>query len=191
MKGGGVTFSGGEPLTHPAELTAIAGMCAERGIDVSIESCGMGNYEEFKQALPYIDSAFLDIKHIDSSRHKELTGASNETILRNIAKIAEYGIPITIRTPVIPGINDEAENIAGIAEFLCTIPQIKEYELLPYHQLGVSKYEALGRKYLLRNVEPPSDERMKELTALAGNIFKNEGSGKICFYTKDNKREIT
>lgn len=190
MKGGGVTFSGGEPLMHPEELTAIAQMCAERGIDVGIESCGVGSYEAFKSALPYINSAFMDIKHINSATHKKLTGAGNEVILENIKKIAEYGIPVTIRTPVIPGLNDDEENIGGIAEFLCGIDQIKEYELLPYHQFGINKYRALGRKYLLEDVEPPADEKMRALTGLAGDIFRQHGNGKICFYTRDNKKEI-
>lgn len=188
IKGGGVTFSGGEPLTQPKYLTEIAKICSERGIDVAVESCGCGNYSEFKQALPYIGSMFIDIKHIDSDRHKFLTGSGNEIILDNIRRIAQSGIHITIRTPVIPGLTSSYENITGIAEFLCTIPEIKEYELLAYHQFGVNKYNALGRKYELEDVQPPSDDEMKELVKCANNVFKNYD--KVCFYTKDNNKEI-
>lgn len=188
INGGGVTFSGGEPLTQPKDLTAIAKLCNQRGIDVAIESCGMGDYEEFRSALPYINSMFMDIKHIDSDKHKELTGAGNELILENIRRIAEFGIPITIRTPVIPGLNDTEENICGIAEFIKEIPQIKEYELLVYHQLGVSKYAALGREYTLKNVNPPTDEEIRRLVKAANGVL--EGSGKECFYMKDNNKQV-
>ncbi len=189
IKGGGVTFSGGEPLTQPKYLKEIAKTCQERGINVAVESCGCGNYSEFKEALPYINSMFLDIKHIDSEKHKELTGSGNELILDNIRRIAEYDIHITVRTPVIPGLTSSRENIIGIAKFLTTIPEIKEYELLVYHQFGVNKYNALGREYTLEDVEPPSDEEMRELVKCANDVFKDCGD-KVCFYTKDNNREI-
>ena len=187
IKGGGVTFSGGEPLTQPEYLTKITKLCHERGIHVMLESCGYGVYDEFRHALPYIDSMFIDIKHIVSARHKELTGVGNEMILENIRKISDFGIPITIRTPIIPGLNDSAENIRGIAEFIRTLPQVTEYELLPYHQFGVNKYRALGRTYALAGVEPPTDEAMRNLVREANLILR--GSGKTCFYTKDNRKE--
>jgi glycyl-radical enzyme activating protein family len=188
IKGGGVTFSGGEPLTHPQYLTEIARICHQRGINVAVESCGMGNYDEFKHALPFVSSMFLDIKHIDSKTHKTLTGAGNELILHNIRRIAQSDIQVTLRTPVVPGLNDSLENMAGIAEFLSTIPQIGEYELLAYHQLGAGKYDALGRPYELGDLQPPSDERMRELVKCVNDILK--GGDQICFYTKDNNREI-
>ena len=189
IRGGGVTFSGGEPLTHAKYLTNIAKTCHERGIDVIVESCGVGNYSEFKEALPYINSMFIDIKHIDSEKHKELTGSGNELILDNIRRIAKFGVPITARTPLIPGLTATYENIKGIAEFICTIPEIKEYELLPYHQFGVNKYSSLGREYELVEIEPPLDEEVRALVKSANDVFKDCGD-KVCFYTKDNSREI-
>lgn len=188
IKGGGVTFSGGEPLTHPQYLTEIAKVCHEREIDVAVESCGMGNYSEFKHALPHIGSMFLDIKHIDPERHKAITGAGNELILHNVKRIAESGVQITIRTPIIPGLNDSMENLVGIARFLQDIPEIREYELLAYHQLGANKYLALGRSYELEGLEPPSDGIMRELVKCVNQAF--DGTGKTCFYTKDNSKEI-
>ena len=187
MNGGGVTFSGGEPLTHGDYLAQIAKKCRENGINVCVESCGFSKYESFQHALPYINSMFMDIKIIDPQRHKEVTGTSNELILDNIRKISEYGIPITIRTPVVPGYTDSPENIAGIAEFVTTLPTVSEYELLVYHNLGESKYDALGKPYTLKNVKPPSDEEMIALSKLA-NVILNK-SGKQCFYMKDNKKE--
>lgn len=188
MYGGGVTFSGGEPLTHAKFLTQIAKKCHENGINVVVESCGYGRYDEFKKALPYIDSIFLDIKHIDSAIHKSLTGKGNELILDNIRRIAEFGIPITVRTAVVPGYNDSVENITGISEFISTIPEIKEYELLAYHNLGEGKYKALGRDYGLKDVVPPTDEEMRKLVRSSNQILGDYG--KVCFYTNDNEKEM-
>jgi glycyl-radical enzyme activating protein family len=188
IKGGGVTFSGGEPLTHPQYLTEISKICRERGINVAVESCGLGNYDEFKLALPFIDSMFLDIKHINSQEHRALTGSGNSLILENIRRIAQSDIKITIRTPIIPGLNDSIENLTGIAEFLQSLPSVREYELLAYHQLGTSKYAALGRQYPLNDIEPPSDEKMRELVKCVNEVWKDDD--KVCFYTKDNNREI-
>lgn len=188
MSGGGVTFSGGEPLTHPVFLREITKKCHENGINVVVESCGYGIYDEFKEALPYIDSMFLDIKHIDSNIHKDLTGKGNELIFENIKRIAEYGIPITARTPIVPGYNDSPENIIGISEFISTIPGITEYELLAYHNLGESKYNSLGRPYDLKGVQSPSDEEMRDLVKCANQILQDYN--KKCFYVKDNEKEM-
>lgn len=189
MKGGGVTFSGGEPLTQPAYLAEITSACRKRGIHVMLESCAVGDYEQFKTALPFINAMFIDIKHIDSKIHKELTGASNELILSNIRKISDFGIPITIRTPIIPSLNDDEDNIRGIAEFIKTLPTVKDYELLIYHNFGVNKYKALGRPYALDGLEPPTDEKMQALVKAANDVFKD--SGITCFYTKDNARVVS
>lgn len=188
LYGGGVTFSGGEPLTHPKFLTEITKACRQNKINVAVESCGYGNYQQFKTALPYIDHMFIDIKHINSGIHKELTGKGNELILDNVSRIADSGIPITIRTPVIPGYNDSAENITGIAKFISTHPGVEEYELLPYHNLGEFKYEALGIPYLLKEVLSPSDTAVEHLVRQGNRIL--EPYGKECFYTKNNRREI-
>ena len=120
--------------------------------------------------------------------HKELTGSGNEQILENIKHISEYGTSITIRTPVIPGLNSSKENIIETAKFICTLPSVKEYELLPYHQYGVNKYKALGRTYELDGVEPPDDFTMSELVGCANKVF--EGTDKTCYYTKENKKII-
>ena len=188
QKGGGVTFSGGEPLTQPDLLAEAAALCRKNRIHTVIETCGAGNYEEFKKALPYIDAMFFDLKHMDTNVHKELTGAGNEQILDNLIKITTHGILITIRTPVIPGFNDSEENIIAVAEFIKELPHVENYELLPYHNLGESKYKALGREYELLGVEPPAEEHLITLVKIANRILKPYG--KHCFYTKKNRKEI-
>lgn len=189
MYGGGVTFSGGEPLTHPEILTAIAEMCKKNGINTSLETCGYGNYEKFKRALQFIDSMFIDVKHMDTRVHKKLTGVGNEMILSNIKAISGHDIPITIRTPIVPGYNDSTENIMAIASFIKNLPNIREYELLAYHNFGNSKYASLGIRYPLEGVIPPSDEQMMALVRVSNQVLKP--FGKQSFYTKDNKREMS
>lgn len=186
--GGGVTFSGGEPLTHPRFLTEIAKKCKHARINTAIETCGCGNYEEFKEALPYIDDIFFDIKHADSEVHRQLTGAGNEGTISNLKAISNHGIPITVRTPVVPGYNDAAASIAAIASLIKDIAAVKEYELLPYHNLGSGKYASLGRPYPLEGVNPPAEEQIVQLVKLSNQIL--QPFGKQCFYTKKNKKEI-
>ncbi len=188
IKGGGVTFSGGEPLTFGKYLKEISKKCQNNGIDVCIESCGYGNYDDFKDALEYINSMFIDIKIMDTDKHKEIVGINNEIILGNIMKISECGIPLIIRTPVVPGYTDSDDNISRIAEFVSKIPTATEYELLVYHNLGESKYTSLGRKYSLKGLDPPSEERMRELVKIANDILKK--NGKSCFFMKDNNKEV-
>jgi len=187
MYGGGVTFSGGEPLTHARYLKDIARKCHNNRINVIVESCGYGTFEEFKEALPFIDAFFLDIKHIDPKTHKTLTGVENVLILDNIRRISEFGLPITIRTPIIPGYTDSEENIQGISAFMATLPTAHYYELLAYHNFGESKYAALGRPYELKEVLSPSDEQMRRLVKCANQILKPRGQE--CFYLKDNQKE--
>lgn len=170
--GGGVTFSGGEPLTHPEFLLAAARACREQGINVAIETCGCGNFEQFAPALEYVNLIFMDIKEIDSERHRKLTGAGNEEIIDNLKRISAMGKRIIIRTPVVPGYNDSPENFKGIAELAASIQCVEGVELLAYHALGAHKYEMLGREYALKEVNTPTDEQMEEYVERMNVILK-------------------
>lgn len=186
--GGGVTFSGGEPLSQGSYLAQIAKECNKNKINVAVESCGYGEYKEFAEALEYIDFMFMDIKIFDSDKHREITGMGNEVILSNIKRISESGMPMTIRTPIVPGYTDSVGNITNIARFIKELPSVKAYELMVYHNLGAPKYAALGREYELEDIKAPTDEDMRELVKLANKELK--ASGKECYYMKDNKKEI-
>ena len=167
-------------LRWAALLHDIAKRCHESGINVMLESCGYARYEQFEKVLQYVDAMYFDVKHIDPEVHKRITGKDNRLILRNLHQISEFGIPIVVRTPVIPGYTDEEKNISGIAELIRSIPKVEGYELLAYHSLGESKYHALGRKYELHGTLTPTLERMLELVDLANRVLA--GSGKVCFY---------
>ena len=165
--GGGVTLSGGEVLAQPEFARDLLCACKEEGLHTAIETTGNADFAKIKQLLPYLDLYLMDIKHMDSEKHKEYTTASNELILKNAKKIAESGVELIIRTPVVPTFNDTAEEIRAISKFAATLPGVKEHHLLPYHRLGQDKYGGLGRKYSLTNVEPPTKERMEYLLSVA------------------------
>ncbi len=165
--GGGVTLSGGEILGQPDFARDLLRACQERGLHTAVESTANAPFESIAKILPYLDLFLMDIKHMDSAKHKEYTTAPNELILENAKKIAESGVELIIRTPVIPSFNDTAAEIRAIAKFAATLRGVKEHHLLPYHRLGQDKYGGLGRRYALDGVEPPTQERMEYLLSVA------------------------
>ena len=165
--GGGVTLSGGEVLCQSDFAKELLMACKEEGLHTAIESAASSSFSEIEKILPYLDLYLMDIKHMDSAKHKEYTGVGNERILENARKIAESGVELIIRTPVIPGFNDTPEDIKAISHFAKTLPGVREHHLLPYHRLGSDKYDGLGRKYSLKEIEPPSKEKMEYLLSVA------------------------
>ena len=165
--GGGVTFSGGEPLMHPGFVLEIISKCQRVGIHTAIETCGVFAWPSVKDVVSQADFLLFDLKHMDDHKHIALTGASNQGILENAVKIARLGIPMVIRIPVIPSLNDDQDNIVATAGFVrAKLPGVHGIELLPYHKLGLAKYQALGREYKLDHLEPPSDAHMQALGRL-------------------------
>ncbi len=165
--GGGVTLSGGEILGQPDFARDLLCACQENGLHTAVESTANAPFESIEKILPYLDLYLMDIKHMDSAKHKEFTCASNERILENAKKIAASGVELIVRTPVVPGFNDTAEEIRAIAKFAATLPGVKEHHLLPYHRLGQDKYDGLGRKYSLDGIQPPPQEKMEYLLSVA------------------------
>ncbi len=165
--GGGVTLSGGEFLGQHEFAAELLKACKEYGLHTAVESTANAPWEKIEAVLPYIDLYLMDIKHMDSEKHKEYTGSANERILENAARLAKSGVELVIRTPVIPGFNDTAEEIRAISRFAASLDGVKEHHLLPYHRLGSDKYVGLGRNYALKEIEPPTQERMEYLLEAA------------------------
>ena len=166
--GGGVTLSGGEVLAQPEFARDLLCACREEGLHTAIETTGNADFEKIQALLPYLDLCLMDIKHMDDEKHKLFTKASNRLILENARKIAKSGeTELIIRTPVVPTFNDTAEEIRAIAQFASTLDGVKEHHLLPYHRLGQDKYAGLGRVYALKNITPPTQEKMESLLAVA------------------------
>ncbi len=172
--GGGVTLSGGEILCQADFARELLIACKNEGLHTAVESAASSSFSEIEKILPYLDLYLMDIKHMDSAKHKEYTGVPNERILENARRIAESGVELIIRTPVIPTFNDTPEEIRAISHFAKTLPGVREHHLLPYHRLGQDKYAGLGRKYSLAEIEPPSREKMEYLLSVA------ESSGLRC-----------
>lgn len=165
--GGGITLSGGEFLCQPKFAKALLMACREQGLHTAVESTGYCDFEKIKELLPYIDLFLMDIKHVNSEKHKEFTGVPCELIMENARKIAENCRELIIRTPVIPGFNDTKEEISSITKFAKSLVGVREHHLLPYHRLGSDKYRGLGRSYSLSEIEPPSKEKMNYLLSVA------------------------
>lgn len=164
--GGGVTLSGGEVLCQSTFAAELLSECKSAGLHTAIESAATLSYEKIERLLPYLDLYLMDIKHMDSQKHKEYTAHANELILENARRVAKSGVELVIRTPVVPGFNDTEAEILAIARFAKEIGA-KEYHLLPYHRLGSDKYDGLSRAYAMKDIEPPSKEKMQYLLSVA------------------------
>ncbi len=166
--GGGLTLSGGESLLQMDFASALLQAAKYYGIDTAIESTGFAKFEKISEKiLPHLDHFLMDIKHVDSAKHKFFTGVPNELILENARKIAAGARELIIRVPVVPGFNATPEEILEIARFAKSLPGVEKLHLLPYHRLGSDKYDGLGRKYTLSAIEPPSNEHMEKLAKAA------------------------
>jgi pyruvate formate lyase activating enzyme len=161
--GGGVTFSGGEPLLQHDFLHALLIECKERDIHTIVQTCGFAPYEIVDRVRDNVDLFLYDIKIMDDRKHVKYTGASNGQILENLKKLAENGSSIVVSFPIIPGINDDDKNVTRIAQFIQPLANIKQVNLLPYHRAGIEKYKNLGKPYKLDRIEPPSDQRIKSI----------------------------
>ena len=162
--GGGLTLSGGESLCQPAFAKDLLRAAKAAGINTAMESMGCAPYETIQEIFPYLDHYLMDIKHINSGKHREFTGKGNELMLENARKIAASNqTRLSIRVPVIPTFNDTAEEIRAIASFADKLPGVNDIYLLPYHRLGQDKYAGLGRTYALPDILPPSQEHMQIL----------------------------
>ena len=165
--GGGLTLSGGEALAQPEFAHALLLLAKDSGINTCIETTGYAPREVLDIVLPYIDTVLMDIKHVDSAKHKAFTTQPNELILENAAKIAKHAKKLIIRVPVIPTFNDTPEEIAAIARFASSLEGVTEINLLPYHRFGKDKYDGLGREYLMGDLPSPTEEHMQTLKAVA------------------------
>jgi pyruvate formate lyase activating enzyme len=173
--GGGLTLSGGEPLAQAGFAREILKAARSRGIHTALETSGHGKWDDLREVCRHVDEVFYDVKSMDSAKHEEHVGVGNRRILANLRKLAEHlpDLRIVIRTPIVPGFNDLPGDVEAIADFIAGLPGSRRYELLPYHGFGAPKYRQLGRRYLLGELESPSEERMRRLREVAGA----EGSG--------------
>jgi len=156
--GGGVTVSGGEPIFQVEFAADLLEQCQAKSIHMTLDTCGYGEPAKLERVLKYTDLVLHDLKLMNPSEHRRLTGRSNEQVLRNLESIVSRGIPTIVRVPLIPTITDSEENILAIARYVAGLRNPVKVELLPYHELGVSKYEMLDRPYNLAGLKSQGKE---------------------------------
>jgi len=164
--GGGMTVSGGDPLMKPKFTLELFKAAKEKGLHTCIETSGFAKWEDIEAMLPYVDLFLWDVKESDSARHKEYTGVPNERILENLHKLNEAGAGIVLRCPIIPGFNDRKEHLEFIGALAEELEHVIKVDVEPYHPLGKSKCEAIGKKYPLEELTFPADETVKEWISL-------------------------
>ncbi len=165
---GGVTVTGGEPLLQLDFVIELFRALKAQGIRTAADTSGYTfnpdspeTVAKFDELLRYTDLVLLDIKHIRDEEHKKLTGVSNAHPLAFARYLSEHGVPMWIRHVLVPGITDNDAYLRELRAFLDTLDTVEKVEVLPYHTMGVVKYENLGIDYPLRGVEPPSEERVR------------------------------
>jgi len=162
--GGGVTFSGGEPLAQPEFLEGLLEACRERRIHAAVDTSGIAERELLLRIAAKAGLVLYDLKLLDSGKHQQYVGCSREPILQNLAALVAQGRPVEIRVPVIPGINDSAEDLRDMAAAVRRLGLCRVH-LLPYHQTALEKYRRLGMSYRLEGLQPPLAERMSQVAA--------------------------
>ena len=176
---GGVTVSGGEPLLQTGFLRDFFALCKEHGVNTCLDTSGEPfsrtepQFSQISSVIALTDLVLLDIKHIDESAHRDLTGKGNGAVLDFAKYLSAAAVPVWIRYVLVPGINDSAETLKRTVAFLKTLSNIRRVDVLPYHTLGVFKYKALGLPYRLEGVRTPDPDE-----AAAARAVLEEGISK-------------
>ncbi|MDO4534446.1 MAG: pyruvate formate-lyase-activating protein [Clostridium perfringens] len=160
--GGGVTFSGGEPLLQGEFLVETLKLCKEAGIHTTIDTAGVGN-GNYEEILKYTDLVLFDIKHIDAEKYEDLVKHSINESLKFLKAVQKANTKMWVRHVIVPGITDSKEHLIKVKEFIDTLKNVEKIELLPYHVLGCNKYDVMGIKYRLEGLEPMDKEKLKEM----------------------------
>lgn len=165
---GGITVSGGEALLQIDYVTELFRLAKEKGVHTTLDTSGNPFtreepfFSKFNELMKYTDLFMLDIKHIDSEKHKNLTAFDNSNILDMAKYLSDNGKDMWIRHVLVPGITNNEEDLKKLGEFVKSLKTVKRFEILPYHTLGVFKWKELGMRYTLDEVNPPTAEEVKK-----------------------------
>ena len=168
---GGVTISGGEALSQPLFTLEVLKRVKALGIHTALDTTGFAAYKHIEAVFPYTDLFLYDLKHMNSELHEKVVGVPNELILENAQKIARAGGRLQVRIPVIPNYNDSEENIRETGEFCRSLGEaVTLVQLLPYHNLGVMKYERIYEDRKVLEAPPPSEKKMQSILSLLEGV---------------------
>lgn len=170
-KKGGVTFSGGEPTSQAKELLPLVKRLHEEGINVCIDTNGGVWNPAVEELLKEVDLVLLDVKQINPTRHESLTGRSNTQTLKTAQWLEDIGKPFWLRYVLVPGISDFEEDIRTLGEHFKDYRMIQRVEILPYHTLGIHKYETLGQEYALKDTKTNTPEQLQKAESLFKEYF--------------------
>ncbi len=164
LRGGGITCTGGEPLVQAEFTASLFEEMKRRGVHTCLDTSGITWADESRRqmidrVLDSTDLVMLDIKHIDPEKHKWLTGQDNAAIKDFALHLSGRGIPVWIRHVLVPGVTDDEASLTELGRFIARIKTLKALDVLPYHTMGVGKYEELGIKYRLEGVEPATKKQ--------------------------------
>jgi len=168
--GGGVTFSGGEPLLQRDFLLALLKSCRDQEIHTAVDTAGFASWATLDRVRQVTDLFLYDLKLLDDALHRQFTGVSNRLILDNLRNLAELGHQIFLRVAIIPGINDDDDQLHRLGEFAASLPGVKQLSILPYHHTAIDKYQRLHKEYAIAAIRPPANERMIEIAQNLGRF---------------------
>lgn len=166
QSGGGITCSGGEPLCQPGALLALLQACGHLGIHRVVDTSGFAPTATLLDVARHAELFLYDIKHMDSTTHKRLTGVANDLILGNFKELCQAGHAIRVRLPLIQGINDDAQNIEAMGAFVAACHGVQGIDILPYHPSATAKYRKLGQIYKGESLCAPSREHITNISEL-------------------------
>lgn len=153
--GGGVTFSGGEPLYQPEALIELLKACSHQGLHTTIDTCGYAQWNVFEKILPFADLFLFDLKLLNPEKHRNFTGVKNDLILSNLKKLLINGVVVELRIPFIPDVNNDQDEIDEMLKFLKALPRkAHKIHLLPYHETAGNKYKKLKMENRMKALDP-------------------------------------
>lgn len=164
--GGGITASGGEATLQPEFLAELFAKAKEQGIHTCLDTSGFVDIEKIEKVLDNTDLVLLDLKHMDDEKSKELTGVSTQKALKLAKHLESRNIPVWLRHVLVPGITDSEDNLAKIGEFAASLNNVQRLELLPYHSIGVHKWESMGVDYELKDVRDADQDDVKRASEI-------------------------
>jgi pyruvate formate lyase activating enzyme len=153
-------------LLQPDFLLALLRACIEKEIHTAVDTCGFATWETLDSIREHVELFLYDLKLMDDAKHRKFTGVSNEPVLQNLQALSQRGHHIDLRVPIIPGINDDEENIRETGAFAAALPHLNRIGILPYHHVAVEKYNRFNKAYGLSKIRPPLNERMAEIAQI-------------------------
>jgi pyruvate formate lyase activating enzyme len=166
QSGGGVTLTGGEPLSQPEFTVSLLRWCKSRELHTALDTSGFASPSVLREAIPWTDLFLYDVKTMDPDKHREFTGVDNEVIISNLSSLAATGAQIWARVPFIPGFNSDGEGMRALGKFLSGLPSVRQVNLLPYHSAAEDKHSRWGMAFSLTGLRPPTEHSIRAAAAV-------------------------